>query len=133
MKSRFTRYLVKILKEEKIKNLRIKDGWISFEYDGERIRDKIVIKKHECFVGNWAKTKDKVYVDDDLKDKVDINAVALHEAVEKFVTQKYGLSEDVESHDIANAKEKEYLKKIGKSWEKHQRVVDKIWRMEGEK
>ena len=128
-----TKYLIRTLKKERVKNVKIKNGWISLEYDGEKIRNKIVIKKHEPYVGSWAKTKDEVYIDDDLKNKKDMSAVALHECIEKFVTQKYGLPEDTISHDIANEKEKEYLARIDGPWEKHQRKVDKVWRKEGEK
>ena len=132
-KRRFTRYLIRMLKKEKVKRVKIKNGWISLEYDGEKIRNKIVIRKHEGYVGSWARTTDKVYVDDSLKEKKDRDAVALHEAVEKFVTQKYGFPEDAESHDIATIKEREYLEKIGGNWKKHERKVHRVWIMEGKK
>jgi len=121
-----------MLKKEKVKRVKIKNGWISFDYDGEKIRNKIVIRKHEGYVGSWARTTDKVYVDDNLKGK-DRDAIALHEAVEKFVTQKYGFPEDAESHDIATIKEREYLEKIGGDWKKHERKVHRVWRLEGRK
>ncbi len=132
-KGKFTRYLIKRLKEEKVKNVRVKNGWISFEYDGEKIRNKIIIRKHECYVGSWARTKNKVYVDDSLKDEKDRKAVALHESVEKFITQKYGFPEDAESHEIATIKEREYLEKIGGNWKIHQIRVGKVWVKEGRK
>jgi hypothetical protein len=132
-RGKFTRYLVRILKREKVKNIQFGKDWVSLEYDDERIKYKVVIKKHERFVGSWAKTKDKIYIDDDLKGKVDVKAVALHEAVEKFVAQKYGLSDDFEAHDIANAKEREYLERIDGTWMEHQIKVNKVWRKEGKK
>ena len=132
-KRRFTRYLIRMLKKEKVKRVKIKNGWISLEYDGEKIRNKIVIRKHEGYVGSWARTTNKVYVDDSLKGKKDRDAVALHEAVEKFVTQKYGFPEDAESHDIATIKEREYLEKIRGDWKKHERKVHRVWRLEGRK
>lgn len=130
---KFTKYLVRLLKKEKVKNVQFGKDWISLEYDGEKIKDKIVIKKHESYVGSWIKTKDKVYVDDDLKGKVDVKAVALHEAIEKFIAQKYGLRDDREAHDLANFKEKEWLERIDGTWVEHQRKVDKVWRKEGKK
>jgi len=132
-KGRFTRYLVRILKREKIKNIQFGKDWISFEYDGEKIKNKIIIKKHESYVGSWAKTKDRIYIDDNLKGKMDIKAVALHEAIEKFASQKYGLRYDVEAHDLADAKEKEFLERVDGTWVEHQRKVDKVWRKEGKK
>ncbi len=128
---RFTKYLIKRLIEEPIKKLEIDDKWISFEYDDEEVSNEIVIKKHEGYVGSWAKTKNKVYIDDSLKGKKDIKAIALHESVEKLVTQKYGLGEDTDAHRIATAKEKEYLEKIGVDWEEHQSKVNKVWKLEG--
>ena len=132
-KGRFTRYLVRILKREKIKNIQFGKDWISFEYDGEKIKNKIIIKKHESYVGSWAKTKDRIYIDDDIKGKIDVKAVALHEAIEKFASQKYGLRYDVEAHDLADAKEKEFLERVDGTWVEHQRKVDKVWRKEGKK
>ncbi len=132
-RGKFTKYLVRLLKKEKVKNVQFGKDWVSLEYDGEKIKDKIVIKKHESYVGSWVKTKDKVYVDDDLKGKVDVKAVALHEAIEKFIAQKYGLRDDREAHDLANFKEKEWLERIDGTWVEHQRKVDKVWRKEGKK
>ena len=129
---RFTRYLIKSLMREKVKNVKIKNGWISLEYDGEKIRNRIIIRKHEGFVGSWAKTKDKIYIDNDLKGK-DRDAVAVHETVEKFVSQKYGLDEDTDAHKIATEKEREYLEKVGGNWRSHQMKVTKVWMREGRK
>jgi len=130
---KLTRYLIKSLIKEPIKNLEITDKWISFEYDEEEVANEIIIKKHEHYVGSWAKTKNRVYIDDSLKGKKDIKAIALHESIEKLVAQKYGLGEDTDAHIIATAKEKEFLEKIGGNWEKHQRIVTKVWKLEGEK
>ena len=132
-KRRFTKYLIRSLLKEKVKKVKIKKGWISFEFDGEKISNRIIMRKHEGYVGSWAKTKDKVYVDDDLKGKGDIHALALHESIEKFVTQKYGFPEDAESHEIATQKEKEFLEKMSGDWKKHQRKVEKVWIMEGKR
>ena len=130
---KFTKYLIKILIKEPIENLEIDDKWISFEYDGEEVSNEIIIKKHEGYVGSWAKTKNRVYIDDNLKGKKTIKAIALHESVEKLVAQKYGLGEDTDAHRVATAKEREFLEKIGGNWEEHQKKVTKVWKLEGEK
>lgn len=132
-RKKLTKYLIKILNRESIKNLEIDDKWISFEYDGEEVSNEIVTKKHEHYVGSWAKTKNRVYIDDNIKEKKSIKAIALHESVEKLVVQKYGLGEDTDAHKIATVKEREFLEKIGGDWEEHQRKVHKVWRLEGEK
>lgn len=131
-RGRFTRYLIKILLREKVKNVVITKDWISIEYDEEKIKNRIVTKKHEVHVGSWAKTSGKVYVDDDLKGK-NRDSVALHETIEKFLVQKYGLDEDTDAHNLANEKEREYLEKIGGKWRSHQMKVTKVWMREGKK
>jgi len=130
---KFTKYLIKALIKEPIKNLEISDKWISFEYDDEEVSNEIIIKKHEGYVGSWAKTRNRVYIDDSLKGKKSIKAIALHESIEKLVAQKYGLGEDTDAHRVATAKEKEFLEKISGNWEEHQKKVTKVWKLEGEK
>jgi len=132
-RKKFTKYLIKTLIKEPIKNLEIDDKWISFEYDGEEVSNEIIIKKHEGYVGSWGKTRNRVYIDDSLKGKKDIKAIALHESIEKLVAQKYGLDEDTDAHRIATEKEREFLGKIGGNWEEHQRKVNRVWKLEGEK
>jgi len=131
-KRRFTRYLIKSLLREKVKNVVIKKDRVSLEYDGEKIKNKIVTRKHEVHVGSWAKTIGKVFVDDDLKGK-NRDSVALHEAIEKFVAQKYGLDEDTDAHMIAEEKEREYFEKTNGKWRSHQMKVTKVWMREGKK
>jgi hypothetical protein len=131
-KGRFTRYLIKSLLREKVKNVKIEEDWISLEYDGEKIKNKIVTKRHEIHVGSWAKTRGKVYVDDDLRGK-NRDSVAFHEAIEKFVAEKYGLDEDTDAHKLAEEKEEEHFKKIGGNWRSHQMKVTRIWMREGKK
>jgi hypothetical protein len=131
-RGRFIKYLIKSLLREKVKNMKTEKDWISFEYDEEKIKNRIVTKKHEVHVGSWAKTRGKVYVDDDLKGK-NRDSVAFHEAIEKFVAEKYGLDEDTDAHKIAEEKEEEYFKKIGGNWRSHQMKVTKVWMREGKK
>ncbi len=128
---RFTRYLVKSLIREPVKKIEIKGKWISFEFDGTKIKNEIVIRKHEKYVGTWAKTRNKVYIDDNLRGKRDVNAIALHESIEKYVSQKYGLDEDKEAHEVATAKEKMFLERIDGKWKKHEKKVEKVWKLEG--
>ena len=130
---RFTRYLLKSLMREKVKNVKIKGDWVSLEYDGEKIKNRIVTKKHEYYVGSWSKSKNEIFLDNDLKGKKDRDAVAVHETVEKFVSQKYGLAEDIDAHIVATEKEREYFEKIGGDWRSHQMKVTKVWMREGKK
>lgn len=125
--------LIKFLKEEPIRNLKFKDGFISFSYDGRKIKYKVVVKKHEKWVGSWSKKRPIVYVDDDLKG-ISRKAVALHEAVERYITLTYGFEEDRESHLIALQKEREFLeKKLGDGWRAHQIKVGLVFKKERKK
>jgi hypothetical protein len=123
--------LIFSLKLKKVKNLTIGRNWISFEYDDEKIKNKIVIKKHVDEVGDWySKNKNEVYVNRDLGGKNSVRAVALHESIEKFVTKKYGLDIEEESHMIADVVEKRFLECRGFSWRRHQERVCKVWENE---
>jgi hypothetical protein len=113
-------------------NVHYEDSKISFSYDGTFISNHVHVKKHEGFVGVWHKFRNDVYIDKDLKTKRDLEAVALHESIEKYVSQKYGFNPDGEAHNIANAVEKAFLERMGGKWDAHQEKVKEVWREEGE-
>ena len=124
------RNLIKKLKEKPIKNLKFKDDFISFEYDDAKIKCRMIVKRHEEWVGSWSKKKPIVYIDDDLRG-IERRAVALHEAIERYITLTYGFGEDEESHDIALTKEREFLrKKVGNGWRSHQIKIGLIFKKE---
>jgi len=117
------------LEEEPVKNVKFRRGWISLEYDGKKLKNQIVIEKHQKFVGRWDKDINAVYLDDDLEG-MDMEAVAVHETIEKYVSQKYDLDPYREAHDIATLKEREFIEKNKGNWHSHQLKVAHIWRKE---
>jgi hypothetical protein len=131
--SKKKRELLRRLKKESVKKLKFKANWISLEFDKKKIKCRIVVKKHEKWIGSWSKKRPIVYVDDDLKG-ISRKAIALHEAVERYITLTYGFGEDKESHDVALIKEREFLKKmLGNGWRSHQARVAHIFRKERKK
>ena len=120
------------LEEEPIKNVRFTKGWISLEYDGKKLKNQIVIEKHQVFVGRWDLDINIVYLDDDLEG-IDMEAVAVHETIEKYVSQNYGLDPYEEAHEIATFKEKEFIEKNKGNWQSHQIIVGKIWKKESKR
>ena len=130
-KKKFRRYLIKHLMKEPMKKIKITEDRISLEYDGKKIKNKIITKKHERCVGSWSSTTDEIFVDNDLHGK-DRDAVAVHETIEKYVSQTYGLPEDLEAHKIATAKEREFFEKKGGNWRSHQIKVGYVWKRENE-
>ena len=115
------------------KNVKFGKNWVSLEYDGHKIKNKIKVVKHEWGVGDWERSKNVVIIDNDLKRERDIQSVALHESIEKYVAQKYKLKIDDEAHPIAEAVEKRYFRILDGSWKRHQKNVEKVWIKEGMK
>jgi 8-oxo-dGTP pyrophosphatase MutT (NUDIX family) len=96
---------------------------ISFRYDGERIVFKVV-RRNVKDVGEWSYRKPIVYYDKNLNSK-SVLPVVIHEAVEKFVVEKYGLKEDIEAHKVASAVEKEFI--ASRKWISQQKMVSVAW------
>lgn len=59
-------------------------------------------------------------------------ALCVHEVIEKFLVEKFGLKLDEEAHVVATQKEKEYLKSIGGNWRAHELEVFWDWHKQGE-
>ncbi|MBL7170342.1 MAG: hypothetical protein ISS48_04960, partial [Candidatus Aenigmarchaeota archaeon] len=54
------------LEEEPVKKIKFGRGTISLEYDGKKIKNRIIVEKHQKFVGRWDEVLNVVYIDDDL-------------------------------------------------------------------
>jgi len=124
--------LIGRLEDEPIKKVKFTRGTVSLEYDGKKLKNRIVIEEHETFVGRWDIDINAVYVDNDL-DELDMQAVAVHETIEKYVSQKYDLDPYKKAHYIATVKEREFLKRHRKDWKSHQIKVGKVWRKEAKR
>lgn len=118
--------LVKYLSKLTVSKVEFSKNCISLVFDGQQLKYKTV-KRHTKAVGNWSRKHKAVYYDPDLK-KEDVIPILVHEAVEKYVTEKYGLDVDKESHPVADAVEKSFV--ASRSWRSHQQRIaeDKIHR-----
>lgn len=98
-------------------------------FDEKKICCKIVSKEHESHVGSWNLDRQVVYIDDDIEKmgtNLDVNALIIHELSERYLVTVYDMPQG-EAHRIATKYEKQYIKKHGKSWEKHEKIIDKIF------
>ncbi|MBU1939146.1 MAG: hypothetical protein ABH854_00275 [Candidatus Diapherotrites archaeon] len=126
--------LVNKLLKMPVKCIRFFGGKISFDFFGHKIGDKIVIKK-EDHVAEWSRRHREVFIDRKFGKREmgrSFKALALHEAVEKFLVEKYGLKLDEEAHVVATRKEKELLEKLGGNWRSHELTVYWDWHRQGE-
>lgn len=128
-KKKFKKYLIRRLMKEPMRKIKITEDQISLEYDGKKLKNKIITEKHEKYVGSWSPKRDEVFVDNDLHEK-NRDAIALHETIEKYVSRSYGLPEGSEAHKIATVKEREFFEKKGGNWRSHQIKVGYVWKRE---
>jgi len=111
-------------------------GEISLNFDGQRITNKIEVVAHEPWVGAWDKDKQVVYIQKDMPEKFRKH-LALHESVEKYLHDDYGLSDMAEGHEAAEEIERKwFIQNVGTEDEwKHDYtpIVEKIHREELER
>lgn len=118
-----------------VSNVRFTKNKVSLDYSGHRVSDAILVRQ-ESHVGDWSRRRKRVFVDKRIlgKDREkSFRALCVHEAIEKFVAEKFGLKVDSEAHAVATRKEQEYLKKIGGNWRSHELIVYWDWHHLGEK
>lgn len=122
---------VKVLMKSPVKNVKFSKGnkKISLKFFGERIFYHILVKR-EVYVGHWSRKRGEIHIDKELfskKHMKSFKALCVHEAIEKFLVEKYGLKLDEEAHVVATKKEKQYLESIGGNCRSHQRIVYNLW------
>ena len=116
--------LIRFLKKQRVRNVKYKNRILTLSFLGNRMKFK-VIRRHIGVVGNWDRKRNIIYVDKKIIDG-DLAPVLVHEAVEKFVTRKFGLLVDSESHKIAQAVEHSYAySKCKPCW--HERRIAYAW------
>lgn len=119
------RPIVKRLVAMNALNVKYDGKVISFRYDRTILKNKVIMKKHLGWVGQWSKTSDKIYYDDDLvKQPKELLCVLIHESIEKYVSEKYGLSDSAEGHYVASMIEQKFARQSGVNW------GDYNWRVE---
>ncbi len=125
---------IKILMRVPLKQVRFSGNRISLIYFGKRISDKIKIKR-EPHVAEWSRKRKEVFIDKKITPedrKRSFKALCVHEVIEKFLAENFGLKTDTEAHVVAAQKEKEYLKSIGGNWRSHELIVYWDWHKRGE-
>ena len=104
---------------------------IEFRYDRHLIKNRVVMRKHLGWVGHWSRGTNTVYYDNDLvKQPKELLCVLVHESVEKYVHDKYGLSDDAEGHFVATMVEQKFARQIGVNWNDYNWRVEFIYRKE---
>ena len=126
---------IKILLKAPIKDVKFSKNRISLTFFGHRISDKIKIKLEE-HVAEWSRRRKEIFIDKKITSsdrKKSFKALCVHELLEKFLVEKFGLNLDKEAHLVATKKEEEYLKNIKGNWRSHEHMVYWNWHKYGEK
>ena len=121
---------VRTLMRTPVKGVKFSKGnrSVSLSFAGERAAYAIRVQR-EVYVGHWGR-KSGIHIDRAMLSKgrtKSFKALAVHEAVEKFLVERYGLREDEEAHVVATAKERQYLERTGGDWNAHQASVYRLW------
>lgn len=125
---------VKILLKYPVTNIKFSKGKISLNFFDQRISDKIVLKR-EDHVAEWSRRRREIFIDKNFGEKEkekSFRALCIHELIERFLNEKYGLNVDKEAHIVATQKEKEYLEGVKGNWKSHELKVFWDWHKHGE-
>jgi hypothetical protein len=125
------RQLVKRLISMNALNVNYDGKYITFRYDRNVIKNRVVIRKHLGWVGHWSRGTNTIYYDDDLlKFPKELLCVLVHESVEKYIHDKYGLSDDAEGHYVATMIEQKFARESRVNWDDYNWRVEFIARKE---
>ncbi len=128
------RAFVKILLKAPVRDVKFSGKNISLSFFGHRIVDKAVTQR-EDHVADWSRKRKEIFIDKKITTdnrRKSFKALCVHEVIEMFLVEKFGLKLDEEAHVVANRKEKEYLKSIGGNWRSHELIVYWDWHRLGE-
>lgn len=105
--------------------------YIVLRYDRNTITNKVVMKKHLGWVGKWSPTTNTIYYDNDLVSQPkELLCVLVHESIEKYVHDKYELSDSAEGHYVASMIEQKFARDSGVNWDDYNWRVEFIYRKE---
>jgi hypothetical protein len=124
------RKIVASLLRKSITNIRFTGKTISFTYDGKKLRNKVKRLRYVPLVADWKPNNPLVTYDDDVSKKREILLLAIHESVEKYVAQKYGLSKVTAAHYVATFIERKVARKMHINWERYSWDVEFAFRKE---
>ncbi len=125
---------IKLLLKYPVKHVKFAGNKCSLVFLGNKISDE-VIRKREPHVAEWSRRRKEIFIDKKITvghRRKSFKALCVHEIIEKFLTEKFGLCANTEAHEIATQKEKEYLKSIGGNWRSHSLIVYWDWHRMGE-
>jgi len=128
----FLKRKIEELQRMEVKNVSFDAGKVKFEFDGSLIENEVKVVEHEVWVGSHHRKVPIVYVDNDVPPKY-VPSLCIHEAVEKYVGQRYGLSTNAEGHELAEDVERRFFLKQGLTeadWEEYAKVAERIHREE---
>jgi hypothetical protein len=134
-KAQLKKDLMKTLAAAPVTGVHFTKRKITLNYMGKRITDEIIIDR-ERHVAEWSRRRKQIILDRNLSGfdrETSFRALCVHEVVEKFVAEKYGLHVDTEAHFVAAKKEEEYVKAHGGNWRSHELIVYWDWHNLGEK
>jgi len=107
-------------------------GKVSILYDGHVITNRIHLVETEPWVASWDRLKPVVYVHKDVPGKYH-RPISIHETIEKYICQKYGLSDKAEGHEASETAEMGVFADEGFSnadWIEYMKIVERIHREE---
>jgi hypothetical protein len=114
----------------KARNVKFDGLTISFDYDGKHIQDIVKRRKHLGWVGYWSRGSNTVYYDNDVNRRNELICLLVHEGVEKYVKQTYGLSPENSGHYVATIVEHDVARRLGVNWDAYNWRVEFIYRKE---
>ena len=126
---------IKILLKAPVRDIKFSKNKVSLTFFDHRISDNIVIKI-EKHVAEWSRKRKELFIDRKFSERdrrKSLKALCVHELIEKFLVEKFGLKTDEEAHLVATKKEKEYLESIKGNWRSHEEMVYWDWHKQGEK
>jgi len=126
--------LIKSLLKAPVRAVKFSKGKISLNFFGSKIKDNIVLKK-EDHVAEWSRKHKEIFIDRKFGRREmnkSFKALCVHEAVEKFLAEKFHLNVDEEAHLVATKKEKDFLEKLNGNWRSHELIVYWDWHNQGE-
>jgi hypothetical protein len=119
--------LVKTLMGKEVSDFKVaqtvKGYFVSFNYDGEAIKYRVVrkLKPYAPRQGSWSKDFDEVYIDNHGYNTSEIKSLAFHNAMLKFLCQKYGIDPKGDGMKVAEALEQKIAHQVG--------IVLQAWKM----
>ena len=126
---------IKLLLKSPVTNIKFTKNRLSLNFFNQRISDKIILKR-EDHVAEWSRKRRELFVDKDFGEKEkekSFRALCIHELIERFLHEKFGLNVDNEAHVVATKKEKEYLESVNTNWRSHELKVFWNWHKHGER